>query len=239
MIPTKTEVKAEVNRIIGNLVDIALDDFGLNVSDLKCEVDFREKSRCYGRAGINNMAKPVMTLFLGNVIRHQVVQFTEYKSLAKYRAMAGFKTTDWKLWLEALVIHEFSHVVQYASKYRLNVKNASNFEARFGRFEGNHSKFFQAIYSYLRKDLNTRITPIYLRPAANFEGEPLYVVKRQVKVRITESFPFQGTKIKYKGEIYEIKEMMPRNHKYPYIGITADGKRLKMSALHINHMKIA
>jgi len=238
MLPTKNEVTAHVNKLIIDLKAFAIARFDANVNILQPNIGFRICDRL-GRAGRRN-GVPFMKLNMGSVLQFPVIGVTEYKSYAHNPAIGGFVTNNWKDWVDALVLHEFAHVLQFEliHKHRQPLQRLP-YVPGVGYSEAGHGAFFQKLYGILRdKFLNDRITPLYGNPERDFDnaGHEMSAAAKRIKRRedkVITVHPYIGKQLIYKGIRYEIKEVNLRNRKYPYIGISVDGKRLKVDDYHI------
>lgn len=226
MIPSQKEVTQHVNATIAVLKEFAKTEFDVNVDELKPVIGFRDCNRT-GRAGMKD-GKPFMKLNLGEWVTYETVGCIEYRALARYPAIGGFYTTDWKLSLEALIYHEFAHNVQFMLKYsKSRLREANNYFKGIGYFEANHGPFFQRIYAIIRnKFLNHRIQPCYANPPRAFDKPDASPVARNGNV--IKEFAHKGTRVKCRGKIYTVCEYKVSNRKYPYIGVSDCGQYLKM-----------
>lgn len=235
MLPTKTEVTAHVNKVIAELKEFAKTELDINVDALRPNISFKICQR-YGSGGHRGFV-PVMKLNLGYVITYPVLGVHEYRSYAHDPRIGGFHTTDWRIWVETLVYHEFAHVVQFQliHKHRVGFIGSTVYVPNFGYSDNGHGPFFQRIYAKIRgKFLNHRISPLYRNPAKEWDI-PQDVINAELAARakkraakISTDHPLMGIKVKYGGRIYELREYKASNHKYPLIGVAACGARLKM-----------
>ena len=108
MTPTIAEVKAHVVATVEKMVSFSNTYFDIDISNLKLNISFGTHDVRIGQAGIKK-GKPFMDLILGNLIKSEVIGYNEYPSVAKFRMTSAFYTTDWKLWVDALIAHEMAH----------------------------------------------------------------------------------------------------------------------------------
>lgn len=243
MIPTKAEVEARVQKKIVEMIEFSRTEFGAIIPQFKAKISFRNCRRL-GRAGTDKCGNPTMRLNLYNLVTYPVRGYTEYKSLAYRRPIGSFMTNDWTVWLDALVAHEFAHVVQF-TLYMGRIKSDPMSQFRpmkfegIGYFERGHGRFFQTIYRALRAQfVNPRITD-YSVPAKDSDtfdtgGEPMFKTKRELK-----PCKFNGAKLYISGRLYTVIGANARGRVYPYIAENAETKhRYKLSESHIKQYMI-
>ncbi len=247
MLPSKIEVTNHVNTLVAQLKAYAVSELDVNVNSLRPNIGFKICGR-YGTGGCGKMGEPTMKLNLGYIITYPVVGVHEYRSYAWDPRIGGFKTTEWKDWVDCLVLHEFAHVLQFAliRKHRTDRSQRTVNVPGFGMSESGHGYYFQRIYAKLRaKFLNDRITPHYGNPGQEFlipdEVKQAERAKKEAKRKaaVVTEHPYIGLKVTFKGRIYTIKEVNTRNRKYPYIGVSADGQRLKIDEFYLSYYKVA
>lgn len=228
-IPTRNEVKQHVESLISELVKFAKTEFDVEVSSLSPVIRFRD-TQIIGRAGVDQYSRPQMNLNLYRLVTYPVVLYSEYKSLAGIPSIGSFRTTNWKEWLDALVLHEFAHVVQFSLKrQRTSLRIKGDTFERLGEFENGHGVFFQRIYSILRRRyLNDRIK----HEAIVGQAFDAPAIQRKERPKIVADNPYLGRVAMIHGQRFTVVEIHPRNHKYPLI--VSNGKtRYKIS---INHL---
>lgn len=221
MIPTKHAVQKHVEETVVALKLFAKSKFNLDVDNMVLKITFNECKRI-GIAGTNHSRVPFMKLNLGALVRYPVLGYSEYRSYAASSKIGGFDTTDWRVWLEALVYHEFAHVMQFSLHTHM-VRQNSYYHSELGRFESGHGAFFQRIYSMLRDEfLNHRIVPLCGNPKKTFD-RPI-----QVSNFPADLIGLIGQRVRYRNTVYTLIEYDPRRHKYPLLGVSNNGRRLKM-----------
>jgi hypothetical protein len=235
MIPTQNEVAAHLKSSFHRMVRFANIRFDIS-SDLArtaFTASFRDCKRL-GMGGIKcvrGVRRPFIKLNIHDVIKYPVVGYSEYRSFNDNRRIGGFRTTDWRLWVDALIAHELAHVIQFilpGSQSRLR-KDAVTFEG-LPRFESNHGDFFRAIYAILREEfVNPQLDAIGGFQGSNFNKPEGTVSPRMQRTRITENFPFQGRKVHLGSLRLEVIEFNRSARKYPFVAITPAGKRYKIS----------
>ena len=105
------------------------------------------------------------------LLRSPLQAFEEYRSYNHRIGIGGFKTNDWKLWIDAVMAHELAHVVQFmfgrsGSSHPFYESPNDSMSGRkksfqpFGYYEDGHGLFFQAVYRRFRdRWVNHRLTP--------------------------------------------------------------------------------
>lgn len=228
--PTQTQVSRHISAIIAEYIAFARERFDVDISSLKPIITFRKTLRL-GSGGLDKHNNPYMRLNLGSIVQHDVLAYNEYKDLARYRSIGGFATNNWQHWIEALVLHEVAHVVQFSlpyskSKLRISAKTYNT----IGHYENGHGKFFQTIYHVFReKFLNHKIDAAKLGNQPRMFDCPndALPVKRKT---IIATHPYLGKLVMLRGSRFEVVEYIKSNRKYPIIVCQVNGtKRFKMS----------
>lgn len=233
MIPTRNEVKAFATAKIEEIKAFANVYFDLQIDKMIIDINFKDTDRLGlgGRKG----SLPFLRFNLGRLVKYGVKGYNEYSTLQSYVGVASFYTTNWKLWLETLIIHEFAHVVQFALPLSASkLQSRYNYFDKLGRFENGHGDFFRAIYRVLRNEfVNDRISDVYHRVDVfdmtdddKKERVAAKVAKRAKQISTVH--PLMGSKIPYKGKVYVISEFNKRAPKYALVGIASCGARLRM-----------
>ncbi|MNK47836.1 hypothetical protein D3C87_666560 [compost metagenome] len=233
MIPTRTEVTAFATAKIEEIKTFANKHFDLKIDRMIIDINFKDTNRLGlgGRKG----AYPFMRLNLGKLVKYEVKGYNEYATLQSYVGVSSFYTTNWKLWLETLIVHEFAHVVQFALPNSTSkLQSRYNYFDKLGRFENGHGDFFKAIYRVLRNEfVNDRISDVYHNVEVfdipdEDKQERIAARKEKRAKQISTEHPLMGSKIPYKGKVYVISEYNKRAPKYALVGVAACGARLRM-----------
>jgi hypothetical protein len=237
MLPTKNEITLRVHDLLKELVDFAQAEYDLNVRDINFNLGFRDCSRL-GVAGCEADGRPSMKLNVGALLKSTPIAFVEFKSFNRNSQIGGFDTTDWKLWVDTLVVHEFAHVLQYAfnnrpnnrkkDSYRYNrtLTKKHSFIEGFGYFEPNHGDFFKRIYLMLRKRwINDRAVGVG-RPS-NVSHFNAAERPSRYELKLDNTHPYVGRTIEYMNSTYTIVAYKASNRKYPLIGVNSRNHRVK------------
>jgi hypothetical protein len=253
MIPTQTQVAAHARGFIKVLQAFAAQEFDINVDDMIFKVNFTKDSCVWGLGGDdfkNGKRVGFMSLNLRPIVTYEIAGYNEYKSLNRYRDISSFETSEWTLWLEALMCHEMAHVVQHmlphsnsklkigepkyitTGRKRLRLEMVCSFKG-LGQSETGHGDFFKVIYAKFRRQfINSKVNAAG-RPVTSFIGDNGEQVVRTV-VRKTAHHPLIGSKFPFNGETFEVKECYPRMRTYPLLAVgTSTGKRIRFSPLSI------
>lgn len=237
MLPTQKEISAHAFAFVNQLVEFAEAEYGLNVKDIDFKLKFRDCHRL-GIAGCDKYGRPCMSLNVAPLLTATPKAFIEYKSFNRDSRIGGFDTSDWKLWLETLIVHEFAHVMQYAFNNRpSNVRRDSYHYNRtltkrhfyiegFGFFEPNHGDFFKRIYLMLRKRwINDRAVSVgRTTQLSHFDREER---PSRYEEKLDKTHPHVGKTITYMGSTYTVIAYKASNRKYPLIGVNPKGHRVK------------
>lgn len=227
-IPNRKEVVEFSNCLIENLKEYATREFDLPLNDLVVKIKFTLSKRS-GYAGRRENVPFIMINF-GYLIKYPVVAFNEYKRLSNRIDIGSFKTDDWKLWAAALIIHEFSHVIQFNIIHSDSNKLASMRSGfvvdGYGKFESGHGSFFQAIYRRLRNEfINHKITHY-----TGWHPEQFKIPAEDLK-RPTANHPYLGKEVRFSWHPrpFRVVEYVPRKYKYPFIIKDEGGKCYRVS----------
>jgi hypothetical protein len=167
MLPKGKEISARAVIIFDEIQRFAREEFNIpNFSVTRKLTARSDRGWCRGyhiQIGVQSlMTKPV-------------IAFMEYKSFNNYLEVGGFKTDDWRLWFDAVVVHEMAHAVHNAICEREGIwKRARgiNFVEGFGRFDSQpHGPTFLNIYKRLRnRFINDRVPrEAYTAPRTMFD----------------------------------------------------------------------
>lgn len=78
----------------------------------------------------------------------------EYGRFENDPDIGEIESSDWRLHLKAIVVHEAAHAVQHGLLASdSNLHRGKRFYEGLGCFESSHSRFFQEIYRRLRREL--------------------------------------------------------------------------------------
>ena len=109
MLPKGQEVVARTKLTMVEMIRWARTEF--NIPDFSVEyllTSNSDRSWCKSNIGSSRLQIGVQSL-----MKKEVLAFPEYRSFNNYMDVGGFKTSDWRLYLDALLAHEVSHAVQY------------------------------------------------------------------------------------------------------------------------------
>lgn len=168
MLPTGKEITARTAILVEEISKWARDEFEL--PDFSVTYALKAKTdRMWCRGGI----KPYMQLGVKSLLSREVVAFIEYKSFNNYLEVGGFKTDDWRLFLDACIVHEMSHAIQFELRKKWSKiarDNPGTIPCRtqrgdvmylvpgLGWSESNHGSFFLHIYKRARnRFVNDRV----------------------------------------------------------------------------------
>jgi hypothetical protein len=210
MLPTGKEITARTKLVIDEITQFVREEFELPAFKVTYKLTGKS-DRSWCRFTITG---PQIQLGVQSLLSKPVRAFVEYKSFNNYLEVGGFKTDDWRLHHDAVIVHEMSHAVQFA----LIAIQGRGMRARvympgMGYTETGHGSFFLAIYKRLRaRFINDRVPrEAYTAPRNNFDDEA---------VLSACAHPLQGVEviINHKRFIVLGKEMSGRRTKYAYKG---------------------
>lgn len=201
MLPKGSEIVARTKLTIEEITRFVREEFEL--PNFKVTYSLKGKSdRSWCRQNING---PYIQLGVQSLLCKPVRAFVEYKSFNNYLEVGGFKTDDWRLWNDAVIVHEMSHAVQFEllKKWsRMSTQDPNSVRRRttgrrfdtsyyipgLGWTETNHGTFFLAIYKRLRaRFVNDRVPrEAYTAPRNNFDTE---------QVLALSAHPLQGVEV--------------------------------------------
>lgn len=235
-VPTKNEVLAHATSFIAELKEFARSKFDLNLPTFTPTIKFTNANQL-GLAGRRD-GQPFMMVNFGHIIKYPVLAYDEYKRLAPKASIGSFYTNDWKLWVEALILHEFAHVIQFniiTSKSKL--KLSQNVIDGYGIFETGHGRFFQRIYKTLRdKFLNHKIRPSYCHIGKQFD---MPKTDRPVnKSTVTTEHPLMGVRISLHSQVFTVVGYDKRKYKYPFIVQSDAGQKFRVSEKYVKSFVI-
>lgn len=235
-VPSKNEVFVFANSFVSQLKEFAKTEFDLDLSNFTPTIKFTNANQL-GLAGRRN-GRPFMMVNFGYITKYPVLAYDEYKRLSSKASIGSFYTNDWKLWAEALILHEFAHVIQFnIIESRSKLKLSQNVINGYGIFESGHGSFFQRIYKTLRdKFLNHKIRPSYCHIGKQFD-----VPKTDVRVKkstVTEDHPFMGVRISLHNMVYTVVGYDKRKYKYPFIVQNDMGQKFRVSERYVKSFVI-
>lgn len=239
MIPTQAEVLQHYRNSFKRMVEFAKVRFDNDqLNSILFQVSFRDCKR-WGQAGIKTLRGREVVFIKLNVfslIQFPVQGFTEYKSYARNSRIGTFATQDWRVWADALLAHEFAHVLQFTlprsnSKLRLT---ATRYEG-LGTYENAHGDFFQSIYRVPREEfINEHVTQRGTFAKQDFD-RPASARKPTVRKMVTDSFPYKDRTVRLPGGIdVRVVAFLSNARKYKFVGETVAGKRYRFSQMHVN-----
>jgi hypothetical protein len=246
MLPTKSQVIAQIEQLIANLKDYAKDEYDLNVDNLDLKIKFKSCD-FLGTAGFH-IDKPVMKLNILSFISKEVIGYKEYPRISRNSHIGSFESNDWRLVLDNLVVHEFAHVIQYGFVYSPQkskliecdgISKKDYYIKNHGWFNTSHSDFFQSIYTDLRmKFINHRVNGrIGVDIPAIFKHE-IKPQEPNTPKHKPENKGFEGAKIQVKDSIFTFSHFTERKMKYNMVFVSQAGKTVRANALYVNMHRI-
>jgi hypothetical protein len=238
--PTQKEIIAHLNVTIKQMIAFAAKRFDLDEAKLangKYSVKWKVTGALAKGGTIAtgvDQGRPTMTFYLGDFPKVELLGYTEYASFNGSPTIGGFHTKDWRLFLDALVAHEISHVVQFMlPKSTSKLRRGSTLDfaglTPYGvvRFERSHGDFFKSIYREFRKEfINHRVTESRIGnpPKWWFDRD-----KHEATVAVSSKHPLIGRSFVYNGKTYKVVDIQPRRWKFPLTVVDAANKRWKMT----------
>ncbi len=197
MLPTGKEITARAKLTVVEMTNWAREEFNLpNFSFGYKLAGSSDRSWCKYEGRTARLQIGVQSL-----MTREVVGFMEYKSFNNYMEVGGFKTSDWRQWLDAVFAHEVAHAIQFELINQARTKGAAS--RGYGRntiylIEGlgwsdnGHGTFFLEIYKRIRnRFVNASLTRAdYTAPRSNFKLDARIAV-------ITSSCPHAGTRVRF------------------------------------------
>lgn len=155
--PSLVEIETRIHDVLPKYVEWAKTEFHLKDFDVKVRFNKRVNGRslAYGHG--------VISLAVNDILKKPLLGFREYPSYENDYEIGSFETNDWKLWLDATLIHELSHLVQFNLGFMDSyhpLRSARNFKYfdGLGEVEYGHGEFFRSIYSSMRRRfINKRV----------------------------------------------------------------------------------
>lgn len=233
MIPTKSEVLAYANAKIEEMKVFSNKRFDLQIDRMIIDINFKDTNRL-GLGGRHN-GLPFIRFNLGKLIKYEVAGYNEYANLQRYVGITSFYTKSWKLWLDALIAHEFAHAVQYALPIsRSSLSQGKNYFQGLGKAESGHGPFFRKIYRILRDEfVNMNVSDVY-HSVKHFDipeeviADIVAAKKAKRAAAMHTDHYLIGSKIPFRNKIYTIREVNTRSRKYPLVAYNDSGERLNM-----------
>ena len=164
------------------------------------------------------------------ITKFPIVGFTEYSRYEKDSEIGAFTTNDWKLYVDATLAHELSHVVQFIFSHPLpghplRVPGTSKQFHELGEYEAGHGTFFQAIYRRLRQQfINHRIQDFTL-PTKSYVVDDF-----EDRLKAMPLSPLRGIKTRIGNTDLEIVGLHPDTTKklFRYVGKTNSGDYIRI-----------
>ena len=180
-LPTRQEVEDHARHTIRAMTSWACEEFGFHrfhPVDLNITFQSNWNRSWAGRGRRDGRQHGVLRLHLYQFTRCASLGHYEYADFADDLDIGGFTSDDWKLNLDGLIAHEFSHVIQYVLPYWHNKWGNPGKSGRYGvmgLWEGGHGLFFQTIYRKVRREfVNSRLDLHNLaNPCSDFDVEIL------------------------------------------------------------------
>ena len=210
--PSLAEIEIHSKEVMQEQVKWARGEFHLSDLD-PAFLMVNSRTAPYGQARSLRRGGYRIKLGVFNLLNQTLLGFQEYSSYDNKSDIGGFKTSDWKIWIEAVIAHELSHVVQFmlAKVSHLHplyeYKHKLSFQG-LGYYEDGHGPFFQAIYRRLRcQFINHRIDICdRVSPARSFE--PLNDIEERLQTMSQVSI--QGMPFTINGKTYKIVGRNPQ-----------------------------
>jgi hypothetical protein len=232
MLPTPKDIVAHAKASFVAQRDFAAQRFGIDLSDcqLILKNSLAQRQALGGYKSIRGAFRPFIQINVNCLLNYPVLGFIEYKSFHHNSVIGGFATADWRMWVDAVVAHEMAHVVQFTLPRQ---SPATTYEG-LGKYEGSHGSFFQAIYRIMRVQfVNSRVTGVgrlYDRKEFQRTEEQVHAI---VARKRTNNFEFEGRTVRLGALAVTLTEYDLKARKYQYIGVTASGKRYKLTRMQV------
>jgi hypothetical protein len=159
------------------------------------------------------------------VLRYEIHAYSEYASFNDHPEIGGFRTSNWRQWLETLIAHEMSHIVQFALKIAAYDAKAYGRDhplvgswdgstpvfTHYGRYEGHHGDFFQSIYRAFRRTfINSMVkAEDYTVPRSNF----LIPDDFEERMALMPRSGLEGIRFENNGRTLEVVGRNPNNNR--------------------------
>lgn len=145
MFPTAKEISTHIKNFaikVSNEVSKDIVDFDM-LYDIRIKTNMGTGCLAYAYA---KQGKFGIQFNIGAFLEREIAGMREYKSFCFDRHIGGFATSDWKILIETIFIHELAHIVHYHYNSELNGSNSKKI-----RNDGKpHGDTFKAIYKLLR-----------------------------------------------------------------------------------------
>jgi hypothetical protein len=154
-------------------------------------------------------------------IRDEIIAYREYSSYNGHPVIGGFKTSNWRLSLDALISHEMAHVVDYGLK-------EENHRA------GGHGLVFQGIYGQFRQRfVNQQLTDQdFVSPREDFLDTQSFNLR--IREATEPNHPLVGMEVMLRRGKYVVVGRNPSRTKiYNYMVADPQGNlaRIKLSLI--------
>lgn len=164
-LPTQAEIQTYARSVLAEQLIFAREAFKL--PKMNPDLTFVDtKTAPWGQASETRKRTFRIKVSTYNLTRHELQGFKEYASYCHNSIIGSFATTDWKLFVSAVIAHELSHIVQFEIARVGFIHPDSDVNAKkltikgLGEYESGHGAFFRAIYCKMRKEfINHRIEP--------------------------------------------------------------------------------
>lgn len=234
-VPTRKEIQDHVVRRTDEIRIFSNNHFDINIKPFRVKTTFKNTKRL-GLGGLDKFGNPLIRLNLHCLETYPVCAWIDYRSLQRVRGIESFATTNWKDWLDALILHEFAHVIQFVlprSQSSLRSGNNFNLYDSLGRFDNGHGDFFIRILRVLRENfLNNRIELVY--PSDYFKA---FDMPEEVTERVPVISEFHGQKVRLGEGMFEVVDYLAKNRKYPII-VSNGTKRYRISLAQLQQFRV-
>lgn len=194
MLPKGSEVAARTKLTVNEIIAWARKEFELPTFTVSYKLTGKS-NRSWCR---DNAIKPHIQIGVQEMMRTPVLAFAEYRSFNNYFEVGGFKTDDWRLWLDGVVAHEMAHAIQFALMRKLGANRFNRvYVPNVGYTESGHGNFFLWIYKQVRnRFVNDRVPrSAYTAPRQQFATEERV---------IASNHPLQGTVVIINRKRFEL-----------------------------------
>lgn len=221
-LPTKDQVEKRANQTFEKLMAWAREEFDIPNFSAELKLIHRENGQSWAHYKPSKGYYTNIAIY--NLYTYPVIGFYEYASFEHDPVIGGFMSNDWKLWLDSVLAHEISHLVQFYLGRNLTGKHCGPISAHkqgkpyyhgLGHYEDGHGPFFQAIYAKFRKKFINRRVKDKTSPHTEFD-----LSKRYKGIKS----PLKGIKVVIGGKTYKVVGPNPntRQRLFNYIGYQVD-----------------
>lgn len=236
--PTQTEVLAYANKKVYEYLAWAETKFGMKINNLVLKFSTRDTGSL-GRGGykkIKGVSRPYLMFNLASLWLFPLRAYSEYSRFNTSSVIGGFDTTDWKLFVDTIITHELSHLMQFSYPQKLGQQPGYSIpDYGYVPFDKAHGTFFRHVYAVFRKELiNPRVIGRIGIYHQNMFDRPVTTRKERAR---DEDHPMIGMCFVHNGQEWQVKEFIPRFNKYKCLA-EYNGKKLRFSERYVNQFRV-